>query len=107
MRHEVVAEGYGIRLRGVQAADAEFIVRLRNEARAHGNIGATPTDVEAQARWIEAQIARPDDHYFIGETIQGEPLGTFGLYPHDRGGVESGRFVVRTGIAAGDCPSFS
>src|SRR4051794_21143441 len=48
MRHNVQAEGWGIRLRPVRLADAEFIVWLRNLDHARGRVGDSALDTTAQ-----------------------------------------------------------
>lgn len=99
MRHDVVLEGYGCRLRPVTLSDAEFIVTLRNQPFTKGTIHATSTDVDAQKRWIQDYFERSGDYYWIVEAqTEGnwKAVGTLGLYDITAEGHEAmpGRWVM-------------
>jgi len=95
MQHTVQAEGWGVRLRPVRLEDAEFIVWLRNLEHAKGRIGDSAMDATAQEEWLRAYFERPGDYYFIIETLNGKPLGAYGIYDIRGDSAESGRWVIR------------
>ena len=100
MRHDVVAEGYGLRLRPISVEDAGFVVELRTDPARSAFIHATDPGVEAQQRWLEAYLDRPGDYYWIIERTSADRLeGTVGLYDLDPavGTAEWGRWVLRAG----------
>ena len=100
MRHSLQGEGFGVRLRPVQEADAAFIVWLRNLDHAKGNIGDSAVDVTSQKAWLDAYFEREGDYYFIVETLAGTPVGTYGIYDISGRTAESGRWVIRPGVPA-------
>jgi RimJ/RimL family protein N-acetyltransferase len=100
MRHTFSAEGFGVRVRPVQVADAAFIVWLRNLEHAKGRIGDSATDVAAQETWLASYFERDMDFYFITETLGGIPLGTHGIYDFRDRSAESGRFIMRPDVPA-------
>ena len=81
--------------RPVVEADAEFIVQLRNQARAKGCINDTSLDVEKQRQWIRDYLKRENEHYWIMETLEHVPVATTSLYNYDaeRQQIETGRWV--------------
>jgi RimJ/RimL family protein N-acetyltransferase len=100
MEHTLRAEGFGVRLRPVQMADAAFIVWLRNLDHVKGWVGDSAGDVAGQQAWLKAYFERAGDYYFVVETVAGIAVGTYGLY--DVAGVraESGRWIIRPGVPA-------
>jgi RimJ/RimL family protein N-acetyltransferase len=100
MQHSFQAENFGIRLRPVRMADAAFIVWLRNLEHAKGRIGDSALDVAAQVAWLQDYFERPDDYYFIIETVGGIRIGTYGFYDFNQGTAETGRWVIRLGVPA-------
>jgi RimJ/RimL family protein N-acetyltransferase len=100
MQHTVQAEGWGVRLRPVQLADAEFIVWLRNLEHAKGRVGDSAADPAAQQEWLRAYFQRPGDYYFIIETLNHKPVGAYGIYDVRGRSAESGRWVIRTDVPA-------
>lgn len=80
MTNVPVIEGFGCRLRPVELSDAAYIVNLRNQPFAKGNIHATSTSVADQEAWIARWKQREHDYYWIIETGGGDPIGTIGLY---------------------------
>jgi RimJ/RimL family protein N-acetyltransferase len=100
LKHSISISGYNIRLRPVIIPDAEFILRLRNMPHSAGTVGDTVPVVAEQRRWIESYFERLNDYYFIIESLQGQPLGTIGLYNFRAAGAEWGRWIILPGIMA-------
>jgi len=100
MQHTVEAEGWGVRLRPVQLADAEFIVWLRNLEHAKGRVGDSAANPSAQQEWLHVYFQRPGDYYFIIETLNRKPVGAYGIYDIRGRSAESGRWVIRTDVPA-------
>lgn len=101
MLHSLIAQGYGIRLRPVRLEDAPFIVWLRNLEYVKGRVGDSATDVAGQERWLNLYFAREGDYYFIAETLNEIPLGTYGVYDLNETSAEIGRLVIRPEVPAG------
>jgi RimJ/RimL family protein N-acetyltransferase len=80
--------------------DAEFINWLRHLDYVKGKLRDSPEDVASQRAWLVEYIRRPDDYYFIIETMAGISLGTFGLYNLVGAVAESGRWVIRPHVMA-------
>ena len=82
-------------LRPVVEADAEFIVKLRNQAHVRGCVNDTALDVEKQRQWIRDYLKRENEHYWIAETLDGRPYGTSSLYHYnaEKKQIETGRWV--------------
>jgi RimJ/RimL family protein N-acetyltransferase len=100
MRHNLHAEGFGVRLRPVTIEDAGFIVWLRNLDHAKGRVGDSAVTESAQRVWLENYFGRPGDYYFIIETAAGRPVGAYGIYDQAGDSAESGRWVIRTEVPA-------
>jgi RimJ/RimL family protein N-acetyltransferase len=100
MKHNFLAESFGVRLRPVRLDDAAFIVWLRNLDHAVGRVGDSATNVAGQQKWLEAYFAREGDYYFIAETPGGIPVGTYALYNVVGRIAESGRWIMRPGVMA-------
>ena len=94
MNHSIHLEAYGLRLRPVTVADAEFIIALRSHPRVQGNVGDTVPDPESQRRWIESYFERAGDYYFIVETTAGKAVGTIGIYDIKDGIGQWGRWII-------------
>lgn len=100
MNHSISIAGYNTRLRPVQVSDAEFILRLRNLPHVEGTVGDTVPQVTEQRRWIETYFNRPDDYYFIIESLHGQPWGTIGINNFSETSAEWGRWIIMPGIMA-------
>jgi RimJ/RimL family protein N-acetyltransferase len=100
MRHLIVAENFGIRLRPVGLGDSSFIVWLRNLNHVIGKVGDSAIDPADQQEWLEAYFERPGDYYFVIETGCGIPVGTYGLYNISGTSGESGRWIVHPEVPA-------
>ena len=94
MKHSIQLAAYGIRLRPVTGADAEFIIALRSHPRTAGKLGDTSPDLGAQQKWIENYLHREGDYYFIVETAAGKPVGTIGIYDIKDGIGQWGRWII-------------
>lgn len=99
MNHSIVLKNDERTLRPVTVEDAEFIVRLRNQAHARNCVNDTSTDIEKQRQWIRDYLKRDNEYYWIIETPDGEPFGTSSFYHYDqaRNQIESGRWVELKG----------
>ena len=100
MRHDLYAEGFGVRLRPVILEDAAFIVWLRNLDHAKGNVGDSAVTEKAQRDWLKNYFQRPGDYYFIIETAAGRSVGAYGIYDQTGDSAESGRWVIRSDVPA-------
>jgi RimJ/RimL family protein N-acetyltransferase len=94
MQHTIKAEGFGVRLRPVELDDAAFIVWLRNQHHARGNIGDSALDVSSQEQWLDEYFRRPGDYYFVVESLSGSRVGTLGIYHADQTSAEAGRWII-------------
>jgi RimJ/RimL family protein N-acetyltransferase len=106
MRHSLITQGFGIRLRPVQTEDAPFIVWLRNLEHVKGRLGDSAEDVKNQVNWLNDYFERQGDYYFIVETLHGVPLGTHSIYNFSGSRAEVGRFAIRPGVPAAIHSSF-
>lgn len=100
MNHNIIAEGFGVRLRPVQTTDAAFIVWLRNLDHVKGRVGDSAVDVKKQEAWLEVYFQRAGDYYFLLETERKLPLGTYSLYDMANGSAESGRWIINPQVPA-------
>lgn len=72
-----------IRLRLIEASDAEFVLSLRLDARYNQFLSAVAPDVEAQRQWIrryKLEETAGAQFYFIIERNDGVPCGTIRVY---------------------------
>ena len=95
MRYSYILRNADRVLRPVTVDDAEFIVKLRNQAHVKGCINDTSLDIEKQRQWIREYLKRDNEYYWIEETLDGFPFGTSSLYHYDadKKQIESGRWV--------------
>ncbi len=100
MRHSLTMQGYGVRLRPVRLEDAPFIVWLRSLAYVRGRVGDSAEDIDSQERWLNIYFEREGDYYFIVETLNAVPLGTYAIYNLVKTRAEIGRMVIRPEVAA-------
>jgi RimJ/RimL family protein N-acetyltransferase len=100
MRHTYKAEGYGVVIRPVELADAEFIVELRHAQHARGKLGDSSRSVADQQAWLGDYFDRVGDYYFIVETRDRIPIGTCGIYNHVGPTAECGRLIILSGVHA-------
>lgn len=99
----IPARGRMIMLRLAEPSDAEFILSLRNDSQKGRYLSPTPTDVEAQRRWLVDYKERErlgSEYYFIMETISGsKPCGVARIYD-----IDGGVFTWGSWITAHDAP---
>jgi len=100
LRHSSTTQGYGIRLRPVQLEDAPFIVWLRNLDYVRGRVGDSAEDVESQEQWLNNYFERDGDYYFLVETLNTIPLGTYAVYNRVDTRAEIGRMIIRPEVPA-------
>ena len=103
MQHGISLTGYRFSLRPVAVNDAEFIVKLRTDARPGHFLHEISSDADVQRGWIEKYLERPGDWYFtIRDIASGQREGLIGLYDYDEPSksAEWGRWIVRPGSVA-------
>jgi RimJ/RimL family protein N-acetyltransferase len=103
MRHDIVVEGYGFRLRPIQDQDAPFILSLRQDSELGRHLHPTPGGVEGQVAWLQNYYARPGDYYFVIERRTCRtPEGVISIYDIHSGGAsgEWGRWILKKGSLA-------
>lgn len=97
MNHDFSIVGFGCKLRPVCREDAEFILEVRSQQRAKGNIHSTSMDIKTQEQWIENYFSIQGDYYWIVmDTKMERPVGTVGLYNYraEKKCAEVGRWVM-------------
>lgn len=89
--------GKYVYLRSVTVDDAEFVCDIRSDAELCKYLHAVSPDVSAQREWIENQIARENDYYFIICDQSDVPVGLASIYDVDtqKKCAEFGRWVSR------------
>ncbi len=86
-------KGRFVTLRSITMDDAEFSYNIRAEEKNRETVGQLAPSLEAQRKFIEWQMAEPDDYYFVVVNRKGERIGLIGIYDiHDDIG-EVGREV--------------
>lgn len=98
MRHDLVVEGLGFRLRPVTDADAALLLALRSDPELGRFLHPTPPALDSQLSWLSTYYERPGDYYFVVERrVDGHAEGVIALY--DLGDVPSaaewGRWILR------------
>lgn len=99
MRFEGLLRGKYISMRSVCADDAAFIVDIRNDGSKNAYIHATSKDLGNQVSWIESQIGRDGDYYFVMLDSNQKRVGLASVYNVDKRErtAEFGRWVSRGG----------
>jgi len=92
--------GKNINFRSVTVDDAEFILSLRLNPTLNKYLGTTSALLSDQQNWINAQISRPDDYYFMVESKDGKRLGTCGIYDVKKETFGCGRWINDVGAPA-------
>ncbi len=104
MKHDLCIEGPAYRLRPVDVADADFIMRLRSGDPVRMRyLHPVSTDVKLQIDWIMKYLQRPDDYYWIIESVHSRRQeGLIGIYNMDgvRRCAEWGRWALISGSFA-------
>lgn len=101
MRHSIVLEFEGYRLRPVSEDDSEFIVQLRNAPHVSGKMGVSAKTADQQNMWLQKYYDDKNDYYFIIEGKQGQPIGTNSVYSIDTINMtgETGRLAFISGYS--------
>jgi len=89
-------EKYGIILRVVEVADAEFILKLRTDEKLGQHISYTNPDLEFQKKWLENYKQRENsckEYYYIAEDKNGNRYGTIRIYDFDEKSFEIGSWL--------------
>ncbi len=98
MRHDVVIEGVGFRLRPVADADAPLLLELRTDPELSRFLHPTPPALDSQLDWLAAYYERAGDYYFVVERrCGGVAEGVIALYDLDPARLEAewGRWILR------------
>lgn len=91
--------GKSILLRDVEVEDAEFIHKLRCDAKKSKYISPIRNDLDAQIRYIQNHRENITDHYFIICDLDLNKLGTVRIYD-----IRSDSFCWGSWILADDAP---
>lgn len=104
MRHDLVLDGRGFRLRPVTLADAAFIADLRSsQSERLKYVHKVEKNPAAQEAWLKSYFDRQGDYYWIVERIANRsPEGMISLYELNENSrtAEWGRWVLRNGSLA-------
>lgn len=79
----MLLESKSIRLRFVEEADAEFILKLRLDEKYNQFLSSVSADLQSQKNWINKYKADEEagkQFYFIIELLDGTPCGTVRVY---------------------------
>ena len=90
------------RLRAVEVADAEFILKLRLDPRLNKHVSHVDNDIEKQRSWIKAYKEREQkrsEFYIVIEDLQGKRYGVGRAYniDHDRSETCVGSWIMSKG----------
>lgn len=99
---------YNLQVRFVQEEDAEFITKLRTDARLSRFIHQTDNDIEVQKKWIRSYKEREalgTDYYFM-YLQNDERLGVNRLYDITENEFTGGSFVFKPKCPI-ECPIFA
>lgn len=91
MVYHNVLTGKHVYLKAVEEADAEFIIKLRNDENISKFLPRIPMDIIGQIKWIKYQQSLENDYYFIIWDILGNRIGTISIYDINGDLGESGR----------------
>ena len=80
MIYPEVIKGRFVSLRSVTLDDVEFSYNIRAEEKNRETVGQLAPSLEAQRKYIEWQIAEPNDYYFVVLNRKGERIGLIGIY---------------------------
>lgn len=89
-------EKYDIVLRTVEVEDAEFILKLRTDAKLGQYISYTIPQTDAQVKWIQDYKKREEaglEYYYIAEDLNGTKYGTIRIYDFDDKSFEIGSWL--------------
>lgn len=104
MRHDILLEKFGVRLRPVHENDAIFIMGLRTLPEIKRFIGDTSAQKSDQDVWLQRYFERANDYYFIIENSKSNrAVGTISVYDVENDQAEWGRWIIAPGemVSAG------
>ena len=93
MVYDKIIVGKFVDLRSITPDDAEFSYNIRADKRNKDTVGQLAESVDAQRRYIENQMQKPDDYYFVVLNKNGERIGLIGVYDIKTDIAEVGREV--------------
>lgn len=80
MVYDKIIEGRYVRIRSISESDAQFSVRIRQDKEKTKYLHKVDNDVTKQCEWIKKQRHAQGDYFFIAEKLDGERVGTVGVY---------------------------
>ncbi|WP_339657188.1 GNAT family N-acetyltransferase [Flavobacterium frigidarium] len=89
---------YNIKLRLVEIADADFIIKLRTDSSKSRFISKTDSNVQEQENWIAKYKEREligEEYYFIAIDENDVKFATYRLYNKTIKSIEIGSFVSK------------
>ena len=87
---------YGIFLRSVEEADAEFIITLRTDPKLNKYISTTSPNIADQIKWIKNYKLKEKlglEYYFIVHDMEGNKFGTIRIYNLEEKRLELGSWL--------------
>lgn len=93
MLYEGQLIGKYVSLRPVTIEDASFIIKIRNDETKNSYIHKTSTNLKNQIEWIQSQIIRFGDYYFIINNKINNPIGLASVYNMCEHSIEFGRWI--------------
>lgn len=93
MVYDKIIEGKYVNLRSVVEDDIEFTYEIRRDPQFHGLMGCLAISLEAQREYIEQQMKKERDYYFVIENKKRECIGLIGIYDIEGKVGEEGRLV--------------
>lgn len=94
MKHQIVAERFGVRLRPVTMDDAQYIYQLRTTPELTRFIGEISDAYDVHIAWMESYFNREGDYYFIIELISGIKTGAISIYDVKDESANWGRWII-------------
>jgi RimJ/RimL family protein N-acetyltransferase len=93
MVYPEVIHGMFVDLRSITLDDAEFSYNLRKDPRFVNIMGQPAATLEDQKNFINQQMKRPGDYYFVVRNHDGERIGLIGVYDVHDESCEVGREI--------------
>lgn len=88
-------EGRYVKLISATADDAEFTLNLRQDPELNQYLPRINNTIEQQVQWIAHQREKMDDYFFVIWDMNGNRIGTIGIYDIEGNHAEAGRLIVR------------
>ena len=93
MVYNGVLKGRFVELKSITVDDAQFSYDIGADEKNRETVGVVAGSVEDQRKYIEWQMAQPNDYYFVVYNKKGEKIGLIGVYDIDGDRAEVGREV--------------